>query len=182
MTTSTAYQVPAPYVFLNPFSLESIGQANRDTLGNLSAVASATYIAAQRALYFPFSIPRTITVYRYFWANGTTASTNNFQVGVYDRNGNAINRGTSTLATGASQLQFDNVTDFSLPEGSYYMAIWGSGTTAHLTRGATAVRYTRLMGCFQESSLASGLQATATFATMASAYVPLFGLACRSTP
>lgn len=182
MSTSVAPQ-PAlpPSVFLTPFSVESIGP-ELASLGT-AAPTSAAYPASQSVFYYPFTLMSTITVYRFFWCNGTTASTNNFQVGVYNNAGTSIVLGTSTLATGASQPQFDNVADFRLSPGKYYMAIWCSGTTAHLIRNnpATATRF-KSLGVFQQTSQAGGLPASITFTALANTYAPLFGLALRASP
>lgn len=173
-------------VFITPFSEESLGSVNRTIIA--SGPATAVYIAAQRALFFPFTLFRQETVYRFFWVNGTTASTDYIQVGVYDRSGNAIKLGTGgspnygTLAATASVCQFDNVADFVLSPGGYFMAIWCSGVTTHLMRTAPTARFLRAAGTFQQSSLTTGLPTTATFAAQASAYMPMFGLALRASP
>lgn len=180
MTTTLSPSPARPAsVFLSPYSWEAI-----PTLRTITTIApaSAVYPAAQRALYFPFRLYRQETVYRFFWVNGTTASTDNFQVGVYDTAGNSIKLGTSTLASGASACQFDNIADFVLYPGVYFMAIWGSGTTAHLMRCGPTLRFMRAIGVFQQSSLAGGLPTTATFATAATGYIPIFGLALRASP
>jgi hypothetical protein len=114
--------------------------------------------------------------------NGTTAGTDNVQVGVYDITGKSVKLGTSTLAAGTSVCQFDNVADFTLPPGDYLMALWCSGTTTHFVRHNASAIHWRTAGCYQESSLAGGLPTTATLATAASAYGPIFGLALRPTP
>ena len=167
-------------VFISPLSAEGYGASLRAVV--TTAAASAAYPAVQRALFFPFKTYRPETVYRFFWVNGTTASTDNIQVGIYDNAGNSLKLGTSTLASGVSQCQFDNIADYVLPAGSYLLAIWGGGTTTHLIRYAPTSRFGRVMGSFQQSSLASGLPTTATLALNSSGYVPIFGLALRSTP
>lgn len=167
-------------VFLSPFSPEAHPFIRAAGSG---VPASAAYPAVNRAFFFPFRLYRSETVYRYFWVNGTTASTDNVQVGVYDMAGNVINRGTSTLAAGVSACQFDNITDYVLGPGEYLMALWCSGTTTHILRLAPTARYLRAAGFLQQSSLTGGLPSpTATFAVSATGYVPLFGLALRASP
>src|SRR6185436_14300397 len=93
-------------VFISPFSIESLAHGMR--AGVSGVPASAAYPTAQRALFFPFRTYRPETVKRFFWVNGTTASTDDVAVGVYDTAGNSIKLGTSsganhgTLAAGAS--------------------------------------------------------------------------------
>lgn len=170
---------PAP-VFLTPFSQESLGMCARAGSGT---VATAAWPTVNKVFYVPFVLASPITVNRFFWANGTTASTNNMQVGVYDASGNSIKIGTATPASGASQPQFDNVADFSLAAGRlYYMACWGSGTTTHILRAAGTTRIYRGMGMFEQTGQSSTMPNTATFAVCTAAYLPLFGLALRASP
>lgn len=178
---SSAEYARLPSVFLTPQSVESLGPVMRQQAG--TTPASAVYPALNLIMYFPFSLPSRALVNRFFWCNGTTASTDNIQVGVYDGVGNAIVRGTSTLAAGASAPQFDNVADFWLRAGTlYYLAIWCGGTTTHIVRSTlTSSRFSRGLGILQESN-AGGLQTTATFAQSAQFWIGLFGIAFRSTP
>lgn len=168
-------------VFITPFSAESLVKIN------IGGTASAAWTTTNLAMFHPISLPEQVTVNRFFWCNGTTASTNNLQVGVYDSAGNAIKLGTSsTLASGASQPQFDNVADFMLyPDKLYYMALWCSGTTTHVVRAnpAGAGRYGREAGIYQVASLSGGLTSTVTFAAASTvATCPLYGLALRASP
>jgi hypothetical protein len=147
-----------------------------------AAPTSAAWTTTNRIVYVPFYMSSGATVYRYFWLNGATVGTNNFQVGVYDLAFGAINRGTSTLSAGTANLcQFDNITDYYLPQGSYYMAMWGSGTTATvftLTNIASEPQ-----GIYYETN-AGGLPTTGTPvdpAVTISGYRPVFGLALRAT-
>lgn len=178
---SGEFSLTLPSVFVSPFSKESMATQLRGGWGTASSLTSGAYITGNRIMYYPFTIPAPVTVYRYFWCNGTTASTNNVQVGVYSRAGTAINRGTSTLAAGTSAAQFDNITDYVLPAGNYYMAIWCSGNTTHILRSSPTAR--QLSGAYQEAGGAGGLPSpSASFTEIASAYLPLFGLALRASP
>lgn len=172
-------QVPPPPVFLASFSYDTIGMQNRTGGGGLPG-ASAIYIAANRAIYWPFVIRRQVTVYRFFWVNGATASTDNVQVGVYDNNWHSVKLGTQTLASGPSAAQFDNITDTVLHPGAYYMAIWCNGTTTTMLRTNPGQRF--MDGIFQQNSQTSGLPTTATPIQNTNAYFPLFGLALRASP
>ncbi len=151
--------------------------------------ASATFPAASRAYYYPIVIPSPCTIYRFFWLNGATASTNNIQVGIYNDNdagtdgpGTAILRGTSTTASGANVCQFDNVTDTALDKGRYWLAIWGSGTTTTLFRMAPSTVFGRTYNGYLQSSIAGGLPTTATPAQNTTPYLPVFGFTTVSAP
>lgn len=150
---------------------------------------SSTYPATNRAYYYPVVISSACTIYRYFWLNGATASTNNIQVGLYNDNdsgtdgpGTSILLGTSTTASGANACQFDNVTDTALGPGRYWLAIWGSGTTTTLFRLAPTASTHRFANGYLESSLTGGLPSTATPAQNTTPYIPVFGFTTISAP
>src|SRR4030095_15501476 len=105
-----------------------------------NVATSGVWSTTNRIIYVPFFLSQGQTVYRYFWLNGATVGTNNFQVGVYDTAFAAINRGTSTLSAGTANLcQFDNITDYYLSPGRYYMAMWGNGTAGTVFRNTNVV-------------------------------------------
>lgn len=160
-----------------------------ELLDNSSSAASATFPAASRAYYYPITIPQFCVAYRFFWLNGATVGTNNFQVGLYNDNdagtdgpGTSIILGTSTLSAGANICQFDNITDTAVGPGRYWLAIWGSGTTATLFRHAPSATLTRNCSGYLQSSIAGGLPATATPAQNATPYIPIFGFTTVSSP
>ena len=174
-----AYTQPAlgelPPVFLTSNASPVWRGANR------VVPSSGTWSATNRIIYVPFVLTAGSMVYRYFWLNGATVGTNNFQVGVYDSAFAAINRGTSTLSAGANVCQFDNITDYFLSPGRYYMAMWGNGTTATVFRLSGSA--SQSMGVYYETN-AGGLPTTGTPAdpaVVATAYLPMFGLALRAT-
>lgn len=152
--------------------------------GNIRAAAptSAVWSTINRIIYVPFFLSQGQTVYRYFWLNGATVGTDNFQIGVYTAAFAAVNRGTSTLSSGtANRVQFDNITDYYLSPGRYYMAMWGSGTTATVFRLSGSLGEPQ--GIYYETN-AGGLPTTGTPADPAattSAIIPVFGLAFRAT-
>lgn len=148
------------------------------TMANLGTGAWPT---TNLAYYVPVNLTSPAHVSRFFWANGTTAQTDNLQVGVYSKAGVAIVRGTSTTASGVSALQFDNVTDFTLSAGSYYIALWCSGTTTHTLRQIGTSRFARSMGILQQT-IGGGLPSTATMTNIVTIYIPVFGLALRASP
>lgn len=174
-------------VFITPYSPEA-APAGWHNLQATANPVTAAYPTAQKALFFPIRLFRSETVKRFFWVNGTTASTDDIAVGVYDMAGHSIALGTSsganhgTLATGTSQCQFDNITDFVLGPGEFLLAIWSSGGTTHLLRTAVNFRQLAESGAYQQASLTTGLPTTATLASITAAYLPLFGLSLRSTP
>lgn len=176
MTYSAPQVGELPPVFLNSYDISAQG----NTLASVTP-ASTAWVVANRMIYVPFALSVGSMVYRYFWLNGATATTNNIQIGVYRTNFTRVNAGTSTLASGANVLQFDNITDYYLAPGRYYMAMWANGTT--VTPFAISNTAGLGEGAYYETN-ASGLPATGTPvdpATTTTPYVPVFGLALRAT-
>lgn len=177
-----SYRPPGPRTESPPVFLTTF-HATASRIGFRGAApSSGAWSATNRIIYVPFALHEGATVYRYFWLNGATVGTNNFQVGVYDTAFNAINRGTSTLSAGtANACQFDNITDYYLGPGRYYMAMWGNGTTATVFRLTASAGMQQ--GTYYETN-ASGLPTTGTPVDPAVAvgpFVPVFGLALRAT-
>src|ERR1035437_10210198 len=128
------------------------------------------------------------TAYKFWWLNGTVASTNNIQAGLYADDGTtkpgaAIKLGTSTLASGVSVLQYDDIADTQVGPGPCWLAIWIGGTTTTLYRGNGAGM--RLTRTYQQASLAGGLPSTATPATVSTGFAApfyVFGIQFRPSP
>ena len=171
---------PTPQAYAGPpfVSFASHGPAQGSRA--LAVPASGTYPAADRALYLPIDIPKPTVVYRFFWLNGATASTNNIQVGIYNADFTSFLLGTSTLASGADVCQFDNVTDTPIPAGHYWLAIWCNGTTTTLFRTAVT-RYAR-PNMMDEDSLTGGLPSTATPTAAGASFIPVFGFTTIASP
>lgn len=186
MTYAAAVAPMGAAPFLSTYGPEGLLYTKALSFG---APGSATYPAANRAYYLPIVVPSACTIYRFFWANGATASTNNIQIGIYNDNdagtdgpGTSILLGTSTLASGANICQFDNVADTALPRGRYWLAIWCNGTTTTILRTAPSTIHGRMFNGYLESSLTGGLPATATPAQNTTPYLPLFGFTTVSSP
>ncbi len=148
--------------------------------------ASAVWPAAQRAYYQAARIENPGIVYRLCWLNGATVGTDNAQIGIYLPNGTdggpgtALKLGTSTLTAGANACQYDDIADTAIAAGVYWLAHWCSGTTTTVFK--TAPSAMRPFGMYMESSLASGLPATATPVQATTAACPVSGLVMRSSP
>lgn len=141
--------------------------------------ASSTYPAANRALAFPFVIAHPFLVRKVFWLNGTTATTDSADVGVYTEAGALLVSGGGTAISGASGTQEVNVTDTLLRPGRYWCAYAQNGVTATPIMSATVAGLLRAVGCAQMAT-AYVLPATFTPAAVASANFPVFGIASRT--
>jgi len=140
------------------------------TAGQASVPVSGT-MTTDQAYIVRIVVPTPTIVKRLYWANGATASTNTVQVGIYNDDLSSFLLGTATTSSGASALQFDNVTDTAIRAGRYWLAIVLNGTTATLQR---ANNTTLRIGSLYIMAAARPLPATLVPATGAG-ILPLFG-------
>ena len=151
-----------------------------EDLGSLSpSFSSNTYPAANRALAVPFEIAFPFLVRKVFWFNGTTATTDSIDVGVYTEAGTRLVSGGGTAVSGASATQEVDVTDTLLKPGRYWLAYVQNGVTATPIMSATTAANARALGAAQMAS-AYVLPATFTPAAIAAANLPLCGIASRT--
>jgi hypothetical protein len=150
-----------------------------------TAPTSATWEAANRAVYYPLLVPTVTIVRRFWWANGaTTTGGATVEAGVYAdggyKPGGKIVSGSATQGT-ASQVQFVDVTDTTLAPGLYWLALSASSAT-NTTIFRTTLRTEWDAALRFEQSSANPLPATATPAESSAAHVHLFGFATTASP
>jgi hypothetical protein len=165
-------------VTIHPWSVYSVGIDLAAVSQTLRVGASAVYPTANLAIYVPFSLGVPITAVQMFIYNGATVS-GNVDVGLYAADGTRLVSMGSTAQAGTSVLQAFDITDTPLGPGNYYLACAVDNTTATLFRLAPTARQIAGLGCFTQVT-AFPLPAVATFATYASAYLPVFGLSTRT--
>lgn len=165
---------------ITPWSiLDSIGEPLAMIIAGIESTASAAYPSANLAIYVPFMLAERATVTQMWCINGTTANSN-IDVGVYASTAaggpgpRIISKGP-TAQSGTSVFQAFDITDTVLAPGIYYMAISCSATTGTFFAVAPNAEFLRAFGVLQQAS-AGTLPASATPATMAQAYLPVFGL------
>lgn len=148
--------------------------------------ASATYESANRAVYLPLTLAAPCVVRRVWWANGATATGGaTIEVGVYSDNG--YKPGTKLISgsatqSGATSVQFVDVTDTALPAGLYWLAIVSSSAT-NTTIFRTAVTLVNYDASFRfEQDSASPLPSTATPVETTTTNIWLFGFATTASP
>ncbi len=165
-------------VLIHPLSHCASGE-DLTTLGT-TALASSTYPATNRALGFMFCLADYFLVQKVWWLNGTTATTDNADVGVYTEAGTTllVSGGSTAIAT-ANVVQEINVTDTLLAPGRYWCVYNQNGVTATPWCSAHAVQLARCMGHAQFAG-AVPLGSTFTPAALASGVFPVFGIAART--
>lgn len=176
-----AYPRPNDHIIAT-WSYCAIGE---DLRGQAAAnFASGTYPGSGRVIAFPFIVAHPFLVRKVFWFNGTTATTDSVDVGVYKLDDpsstSRVVSGGGTLASGASGTQEVNVTDTLLPPGRYYCAYTQNGTTATPILSTAAVVTLRVAGCIQQTASGYPLPSTLSVAAVSSANIPLFGIASRT--
>ena len=145
-----------------------------------AAPASATWSAANRALYLPFIVTETITIVKLWVLNGATAS-ENIDMGIYNPTGVRQVSIGSTAQSGTSDKQEFDIADTVLTAGIWYLGIAKDGIlgTVFASSGGQALLSA---GAYIQAS-AFALPATATFAT-ASGFtigIPVCGMSTRLT-
>lgn len=174
----TVYSPPplkavAPY-HITPWSYESIGL----TLSSYGQTAPGTGAGTvvDLVIYVPFEIGDIFVVKEVGWANGSITGNSNAQVGVYNEAGTQLVECTATTTSGTTTTQMVDCTDTTLTPGRYYMAFRAHSATDRFQRIVPAAGLLQSCGIMQETSQ-TDLPATATFAAMTNAFLPLFILA-----
>lgn len=164
---------------VNPFSIESIGSKIYGFGGgNITNNSAAVMPAANRAIFYPFSISRGVVVAQ-LWIHNGLAAAGNFDIGIYDAAGTRIVSSGSTAQVGTSTVQAVNITDTPLGPGLFYMGVSMDGTTGQVIDYVIGnVIFAQLCGMAQMAS-AFPLPATAVFAAVTSDFVPLVGWTTR---
>lgn len=140
--------------------------------------AAAVAPAATRAIFIPFLVPGPVTAQQMFWENGAVAGTTD--VGIYDIT--ATRLVSTGPITNAGTIQIVNITATLLQPGAYYMA-WlpSTNTTQTYLSLAVSVVFMRANGMQQQAVGSATLPNPATFAAVASAYIPLVGVNFRAS-
>ncbi len=149
-------------------------------LATITAVSTA-WPSTNLAIFVPFRLVQPRTVYKMIVGEGPTA-TGNFDVGIYDAQGNRL-VSSGTTAKGASTEHVLDVTDTQIGPGLFYLAMSADGTINFMMTtptGASVIQKTRMMGVVQMAT-AFVLPATATFAALStSASIPMMAAVCRA--
>lgn len=166
---------------LGTWSLASgIGLEQSFSGGNLQ---STTYPAASRVIAWMMQIAEPFVVRKLWAVNGTTATTDSRDVGVYNEDGTTllVSAGSHAIAT-ANVVQEADCTDTLLVPGRYWCAYVQGGTTATPMAFAAGagVGVMRCYGGAQMAGSGSTLGASFTPAALASNVMPLCGIAGRT--
>lgn len=160
-----------------------ISSISREAIGDIlmaenpAGIAGGAWPAANRAIFVPFALSSPYLVRKVWWANGATVA-GNVDVGVLTPGGALLlNAGTTAMA-GVTTIQSVTLgTPVLLSPGQYYMAMEASSTSTSFGRNALTADFCSMAGMAQQAVGSMPLPAAAVLATIAAAYVPLFGIA-----
>lgn len=144
----------------------------------LSLTTSAAWPSANRAIFVPFYLTVTRSVYAAFVNVGGTSS-GNLDVGVYN---DQLMRVFSTGSTGmgsTSTLQVISLSQKQLPVGKYYLALAVDNATGVVSHFGTTATPSRMLDVHRMDS-AFPLPSSVTFAASDASHIPEFGIAFRS--
>lgn len=170
-----------PLVTINPFSLEALGLFASILAGSsIISNGSSTWSTANRAFFVPFVVNRLISIINLFVYNGAAVS-GNFDLGIFDKDGNRIISSGSTAQSGTSAIQAISVSATELRAGNYYMGLVFDNTTAQVQRMSMSTTLDFKSMGIAEQATAFTLPSKATLATAVNfIYVPIFGISTRS--
>jgi hypothetical protein len=148
---------------------------------NRSTPVGTAWPSANLAILVPARLPQTITVYKLVVGAGATAA-GNFDVGIYDAQGNLLVSSGST-AKGSSSEHLIDVTDTRVGPGVVYLALAADGTNNYLAvvpTGTTPVplQKVKLYGLLNVAS-AFPLPSSIAFAAASYAVIPAIGAYLR---
>lgn len=137
--------------------------------GTVSTVTGPAWPLANDAIYVPFRVPVTVTVYKMGMGAGGTAG-GNFDLGIYRADGTKLVSSGSTARVANSEVIVD-VTNTTLQPGLYYLAMSADGTNSYI--GYSCVHLVQAQGMgIKRQGTAFTLPATATFAAATSVVIP----------
>lgn len=145
---------------------------------------STAWASASKPIAIPFRLTRGSVVYQLGWVNGSGTMTDSADIGIYDTGWNQKVSGGGTARSGASAVQWIDVTDTFLQAGKYYVVMSNNGTTTGNTFNMTAafaVPLLALLGLQDSGTNAyplpnplTNMVAAATFTSF-----PFMYIACR---
>lgn len=168
------YQLPAFPLMLS-IGKESLGVTIGSTANIL--LASAAWATANQARYVPFWVPEPLTIVKLLAYNGATAG-GNTDIGLYDAAGNEVVGTAAALQAGTTAWQEFDITDTPIRPGLYFIGLLNTTTTGTYYAWATK-ELGRAAGVYSQAVGAGNLPATATFAALDAAVVPLVGMSTR---
>lgn len=140
---------------------------------NWTSIGSASWPAANRAIYLPFALDGPMPATGFRIANGTAAVAGSWDVGIYSADGRRLASTGTVAQTGVDAVQTITLgSPILLGRGNFWLAIMETSASASIYRvNAGAANDWLMWGALQEATGGS-LPATATFASNTTAFLP----------
>jgi hypothetical protein len=149
-------KIPPTFAATGP-AVSPVGEV-QDALAG--APTATNWPGANTATYVPFLMQEHFTVDRL--TVNVTSTGGNLDLGIYSEQ-RARLTASGVTAVAAAGVQTVDVANVTLAPGLYYVAMWASLTGAAFLGYNSTFTALRASGAAQETALASGLPATATF-------------------
>lgn len=145
-----------------------------------SAASTNTAWVANLGVYVPFRIHERITIFEWWWVNGTLTTAHNVDFGIYNEDFTKVQSlgATAGGTTASSIINTTTWTDLDLDPGSYYMA-FSDSSTRNLICSADAVGLYQAAGVMEQTSVGT-LPSPAVPVAYTRAFLPVFGMNCYS--
>lgn len=167
-----------PPSIINSSGPHSFGQAMGLTTAN--NYTSHAWPSANSAIYVPFVVAYPVTIVKIFWQNGSAVS-GNIDVGIYGQDGTRLVSIGSTAQSGTTAVQSVDITDTTLSQGLYYMAMALDNATGQIySIIPLAAAVVRSAGVYSQAT-AFALPSTATYAGNTLAIIPKIMLTTKTT-
>jgi hypothetical protein len=143
--------------------------------GNFTSTANVV-------LLIPFIVYTEMTVRQFLIREGTVAGATTWDLGIYDSEGHLLGSTGAKASGGTNTVVAHNaIAPFVLKPGFYYLAFCGDGGTGTFNgfaplAGLGGFQASRAVGIRQHTSGSVPLPATVTFAALAQANFPSFGV------
>lgn len=149
-----------------------------------SAIASGAWVSANDPVAIPFRTSEGLVVAALGWKNGSSATTDSCDLGVYDVSWNRKVSTGGTARSGSSAWQWTDVTDTPLAAGEYYLVMSNNGTTVNncaFINSLSSAPFMAYMGCQDSATDAYPLPDPLTNMAAAATFtrIPAVALATR---
>lgn len=173
LSSRSLYSVPLPLI--HAAWLNAAGQG---LIPRQGTAAASTYPAANRAVFVPVEIERTVTIVAVGVFNAGVSG--NIDLGIYREDGSRVASTGSIAQSGASTIQTASLSA-TLTPGVYFMAVSRDNiTTGGFFAWAPDLAFAEAI-CAQQMDSAFPLPSTATFANQTTGFVPEMWLMMQST-
>jgi hypothetical protein len=165
--------LPDGWEHITPYDITSIAAV----IGSMGVPSSNYWPLSNLAIFIPIRVSRTIVTARAFWYNGAAVGYN-VDVGIYSADGTNLGSIGST-AQGAANIIVSAALAVTFGPGQFYIAIASNNSSTMFRSASFSIQLAKVVGMGQATS-SFALPATVAIATMAYAYVPVFGVTVRS--